>query len=108
MLRALNSNQLLILDEISENKNENITQILNKINNERKIPLSTLKLNARILKELKLIDFGTNSHFQPAKLLELGQDILTIIFQSSLTGKAVGCKPTDPGSNPVSETRKKR
>ena len=108
LLRALNHNQRLILEEISGSKNENITQILNKINKDNKIPLSTLKLNARILKELKLINFGTNSHFQPANLTELGQDIFLIISQSSSTGRAIGCKLIDLGSNLGSETRKMR
>ncbi len=79
MLRALNANQRLILGEISVSKNENITQILSKINKEDKVPLSTLKLNTNILKNLGLVTFGTNSHFQAANLTELGHEILFIL-----------------------------
>ena len=107
LLRALNRNQRLILENISRNKNENITQILHEINKGHKIPLSTLKLNAKILKDLKLIDFGTNSHFQKAELTELGHDILSIISQSSSTGRAAVRKTANIGSNLGSETRKR-
>ncbi len=104
LLRALNKNQLLILSEINENENETITNLLKRISKKQKIPLSTLKLNARILKNLGLIDFGANSHAQAAEITELGQDIFSIISQSSLTGKTTVCKTVNPGSNPGSET----
>jgi len=43
---------------------------------EFKVPLSTLKLNAKILRDLNLIDFGNSS---PAKLTELGKFVVEII-----------------------------
>lgn len=99
--------------------NENITQILNRINKRQKIPLSTLKLNAQILRNLGLITFGTNSHFQLAELTDIGKWVLALISRSSLTvdrrssetsvcSKAAVCKTANPGSNPGSETEKKR
>ena len=103
MLRALNANQLLILEEISKGNRDSITQVLSKINKEHRIPLSTLKLNTQILRKLGLIDFGTNSHFRKVEVTDLGKEVLAIISQSSLTGKAAVCKTANLGSNPGSE-----
>ena len=99
MHRALNRNQRLILNSINETKNESITSLLKRISKEHKIPLSTLKLNARILRGLGLIDFGTNSDFKHAKLTKEGVEVLEIISRDSLTGKTAGCNPAVPGSN---------
>jgi hypothetical protein len=41
--------------------------------------LSTLKLNAKILKKLNLITFGNNSHFQAAGLTGFGKFVVEII-----------------------------
>lgn len=79
LLRALNKNQILILYQIKNSKNENITKILNRIYFCNNIPLSTLKLNARILKSLNLITFGNNSYFKSARLTDVGNFILEII-----------------------------
>ena len=74
----------------------------------REIAVSTIKLNAQILRDLGLINFGSNSHFQLAELTNLGRNVLSITSQSSLTGKAAVCKIADPGSSPGSETRGER
>jgi len=52
---------------------------LNRISFSNNIPLSTLKLNAKILKSLNLISFGNNSHFQVAKLTDFGRFVVRII-----------------------------
>ncbi|MCW6160388.1 MAG: hypothetical protein LVQ95_04865 [Candidatus Micrarchaeales archaeon] len=46
---------------------------------ERGIPLSTLKLNAKILKELELVDFSDGSRLRDARLTDAGSQILGII-----------------------------
>jgi hypothetical protein len=79
LVRALNKNQVLILSQIKNTKNENITRILNRISISNDIPLSTLKLNAKILRKSNLIVFGNNSHFQLARLTDFGNFILEII-----------------------------
>ena len=79
LVRALNKNQILILSQVENIKNESITRILNRIFFSHGISLSTLKLNAKILKDLNLISFGNNSHFQAAKLTDFGQFIVEII-----------------------------
>jgi len=79
LLRALNKNQILILSEIKNIENESITRILNRISFAHDIPLSTLKLNTRILKNLNLITFGNNSHFQKARLTDFGKFVVEMI-----------------------------
>ena len=74
----MNKNQTLILNEISNNE-ENITETLRKISKNTNIPISTLKLNSQILKDLDLIEFGSSSKFQLAKLTDFGNDVLKII-----------------------------
>lgn len=76
LLRALNKNQILILKEVSKNSKLTISSLLLRMEKEFKVPLSTLKLNARILKKLNLINFGNSS---PARLTELGEFIMQII-----------------------------
>jgi transketolase len=80
LLRAFNKNQILILSQLKDNSDGSISSILREISKKFKIPLSTLKLNARILKDLGLIDFGSNSCFKPAKLTELGKFVTSTIL----------------------------
>ncbi len=74
--RALNANQSLILSEIHGNSDKTITGTLNRISRARGISLSTLKLNAKILRELGLISY---SEFHTAELTEFGKIILKIL-----------------------------
>ena len=72
--RALNRNQILILNEISGT--DTITGTLNRISKTSDIPLSTLKLNAKILKELGLISY---CEFHFAELTDFGKTIAKIM-----------------------------
>jgi Mn-dependent DtxR family transcriptional regulator len=76
LLRALNKNQILILYEIENNSSKTVTSLLRSISRSSGIPLSTLKLNARILKNLELIDFGDYSTVQ---LTEFGRYVMKMI-----------------------------
>ncbi len=73
--RALNKNQLLILREIEGNAGT-ITGTLNRVSKFSNVSLSTLKLNAKILRELGLISY---SEFQTAKLTDFGKAIIDIM-----------------------------
>jgi hypothetical protein len=75
LARALNNNQILILSEV-ENNSRTITSILIDLSRTTKIPLSTLKFNAKILKQLDLI---TLSDFSNVELTNFGKFILTIV-----------------------------
>jgi hypothetical protein len=78
LLRTLNDNQLLILSSLAEGGGS-LTSLLNNISREQGIPLSTLKLNARILRELNLISYGSSLERRRAELKPLGTFILRLI-----------------------------
>lgn len=78
ILRALNENQQLILRSIS-GRHRSLNALLEELSRRERKPLSTLKLNARILKELGLIDYGTKENPRPVQLTEHGRLVLTIL-----------------------------
>lgn len=78
LLRALNENQVLILSNIG-GSGERVSRILQRISETRGVPLSTLKLNAKILRELRLICYGTLSEPDEAKLTPLGRNVLDFV-----------------------------
>ncbi len=49
------------------------------------VPLSTLKLNAKILKELNLINYNATRDFRGVELTELGRVILNLISKEDLS-----------------------
>ena len=78
LLRTLNDNQVLILNKVARNK-RSLTSLLIELNQENGIPLSTLKLNARILRELGLIAYGSIDNPRLADLEPLGRFVLRLM-----------------------------
>ena len=78
ILRTLNDNQLLILNAVATH-DRSLTSLLKELSEECEIPLSTLKLNARILRELKLISYGSIRNKRAAQLEVLGSFIFGIV-----------------------------
>lgn len=78
LLRTLNDNQLLILSNLAE-RGGSLTSLLNNLSREEGVPLSTLKLNARILRELNLISYGSSIERKKAELKPLGTFVLKLI-----------------------------
>ncbi len=103
--RALNKNQIFLLQEISKNKGKTATGLIEEISRENKIPVSTLKLNTKILKGLELINFFNGD---PVRLTGFGRFVFSLVSisasQNGVTGNMAGCKSADPSSNPGSET----
>ncbi|MCW4051377.1 MAG: hypothetical protein NWE89_16770 [Candidatus Bathyarchaeota archaeon] len=79
ILRTLNDNQILVLNKVSERK-QSLTSLLKRLSEEYGIPLSTLKLNARILRELNLISYGSIHNKQAAQLEDLGYFIMNVMM----------------------------
>lgn len=80
LLRALNKNQLILLNKIAKNSTKTVTSMSNSVSSESNIPVSTLKLNCRILKELGLIAFEIS---KPVSLTRTGKEILKIVGESA-------------------------
>jgi hypothetical protein len=78
LLRTLNDNQLLILSRVASN-NRPLTGLLISLSRETGIPLSTLKLNARILRELNLISYGSVGEKKQAEVEPVGNLVLRLI-----------------------------
>lgn len=75
LLRSINKNQILILNEINK-QDVTISKLVNILYKKEKISVSTLKLNAQILRKLNLITFGNGSS---VKLTEFGNFVLKIM-----------------------------
>lgn len=73
LLKALNNNQVLILSMVD---GSSATNLLKGLSEEHRIPLSTLKLNAKILKGLGLIAYQESRHLE---LTDAGCLVLKII-----------------------------
>lgn len=76
--RGFNKNQLLILKEIKFNNGRSLSSILREVSRKYGIPLSTLKLNAKILKELNILKVG-NEGSKGAYLTPLGEFICELL-----------------------------
>lgn len=81
LLRTLNDNQILILSNV-EVGGGLISSILKEISEKHDLPISTLKLNAKILKELNMISYGTASEPKNVELSELGRFVLDLIKEN--------------------------
>jgi hypothetical protein len=82
ILRTLNDNQLLVLNSVSE-REQTLTSLLKQLSEDYGIPLSTLKLNARILRELNLISYGSIRDKKTAQLEPLGSFVMRLFMEDS-------------------------
>ncbi len=78
ILRALNNNQRLILRNLND-QGTSLNAFLEKLSRKENRPLSTLKLNARILKDLGLIEYGTKEESKPVRLTPHGKLVLHLM-----------------------------
>ncbi len=77
-LRALNDNQIFLLKNI-DGEYRSLNRFLRKLTKDSDRSLSTLKLNAKILKDLELITYGTRKNPKPVELTEHGEVILEFL-----------------------------
>ncbi len=83
------------MDHTSKNKGKTITALIEDVFTQTKIPISTLKLNAKILKDLGLIKFFNGD---PVRLTDFGQFVFSLIAQNSIAGSTASCNPVGPRS----------
>ena len=69
------------MNAVSE-RDQSLTSTLKQLSEEYGIPLSTLKLNARILRELKLISYGSIHNKRSARLENLGNFVVDLVNHS--------------------------
>jgi predicted transcriptional regulator len=68
----------MILSRVASNKRP-LTGLLIKLSEETGVPLSTLKLNARILRELNLISYGSVGERREAEVEPVGNLVLRLM-----------------------------
>lgn len=73
--KALNRNQILILQLLAKSDGGPITPKLASFSGRHGVPLSTLKLNARILRDLGLVSLEDRT----ARLTQSGRDVLSLL-----------------------------
>ncbi len=73
--RALNDNQILLLNAIKHNSFPSVSSLLNHVSSSHGVPLSTLRLNVRVMLELGLAEVNS-SH---AELTGLGRLVLEML-----------------------------
>ena len=73
----------MILTNIAAQE-RSLTSLLKELSEERGIPLSTLKLNARILRELNLISYGSTKVKKAAEVEKLGNFVLRLLGDDSV------------------------
>jgi hypothetical protein len=71
-----------------EKRKDRITRILAELSEKYMVPYSTLKFNAKVLKELELLDYGTATDPVDVRLTDSGRLILTILRESRGEGDA--------------------
>lgn len=81
LAKAVNPNQFLILNEIAYNEGS-ISSLLNRISARNGVPLSTLKLNAKVLARLGVISYGSTPGPRQAALTEAGETVLSLMLEN--------------------------
>ena len=81
ILRTLNDNQLLVMNSVSE-REQSLTSLLKRLSEDYGVTLSTLKLNARILRELNLISYGSIRDKRSAQLEPLGSFVMKLFLEN--------------------------
>lgn len=99
--KALNKNQALILRLVSKNADLTASSFLKMVSKKTGIPLSTLKLNLKILREKGLVSYGRIGDPKPVKLTRVGEVVLQILSPE------MDDEPIDCSINVLSESDKK-
>ncbi len=76
IVKALNKNQSILLKNIVNNRKLTLYSLLKTVSKEEKIPLSTLKFNSKIFKDLGLVDYG---NCEKVKLTMSGLLVLNVL-----------------------------
>lgn len=71
-----------------EKRKDRITRILTELSEKQMVPYSTLKFNAKVLKELELLDYGTAVDPVDVRLTDSGKLVLTILREGMEGGDA--------------------
>lgn len=87
LVRGFTKKQLVILESVSKDKSRSITSSSKRISEEKKIPLSTVKLDLKILEQLGLVRIIQMDGFKKFSMTKFGKMVLKILspYYNSLT-----------------------
>jgi len=71
-----------------EKRKDRITRILAELSEKHMVPYSTLKFNAKVLKELELLDYGTAVDPVDVRLTDSGMLVVAILREGAEDGGA--------------------
>ena len=78
--RAFTKKQLIILESSGECKAKSITSLARVISEDKKIPLSTVKLDLKILEQLDLLKTIETHGLKKPRITKFGQAVIRILF----------------------------
>lgn len=78
LVRGFTKKQLMVLEAVSKDKSRSITSTSKKISEERKIPLSTVKLDLKILSQLGLVRI-VDRKFKMVRISKFGRMVLRLL-----------------------------
>ncbi|MBI1979012.1 MAG: hypothetical protein HYS62_03065 [Candidatus Aenigmarchaeota archaeon] len=79
LVRGFSKKQLMVLDSVSKDRSRSITATSRKISAEKKIPLSTVKLDLKVLEQLELIRIIEKEGFKKVGVTKLGKMLLGLL-----------------------------
>ncbi len=81
--RGFNNNQLILLRELKQTSYKSLSSALRSLSRKYGIPISTLRVNAKVLKELNLLRTGDGNGSREVTLTQLGH-FVTELMNTSL------------------------
>jgi len=79
LARGFTKKQLVVLDSVSKDKSRSITAASRRISAEKKIPLSTVKLDLKILEQLSLVRILEKDGFKKVLMTKFGKTVLRLL-----------------------------
>ena len=79
LVRSFTKKQLVILKTLGEIKSGTITSTVKRISDERKIPLSTVKLDLKIFEQLELIRIVEKFGFKKPVMTKFGKTVCKLL-----------------------------
>lgn len=87
LVRGFTKKQMMVLESVARDKSRSITEASRRISVEKKIPLSTVKLDLKVLKQLELVRVMEKDGFKKVSITKLGKIVIGLLslYYNSMT-----------------------
>ncbi|MCS7108733.1 MAG: transketolase [Sulfolobales archaeon] len=82
--RGLNNNQVILLKELRLNTYKSLSSALRNLSRKHGIPLSTLKANAKVLRDLNLINVSNGNGVKEVVLTPMGHFVIELLNSTAI------------------------